>query len=42
MSKTVEFRRHTDADGDVLTPEGVRAAVEIGKTLRGDYHIMRL
>jgi hypothetical protein len=34
MAKYVELRRHTDADRDVLTLEGVRAAVEIGGTLR--------
>jgi len=27
MAKYLELRRHTDADGDVLTPEGVQAAV---------------
>jgi hypothetical protein len=26
MAKYVELRRHTDADGDALTPEGVSAA----------------
>lgn len=26
----IEVRRHTDNDGDALTPEGVRAAEEIG------------
>jgi phosphohistidine phosphatase SixA len=40
MSKTVELRRHTDADGDALTPEGVRAAVEIGRRLDGDYALL--
>jgi broad specificity phosphatase PhoE len=40
MSKTVELRRHTDADGDVLTPDGVRAAVEIGRGLEGDYDLL--
>jgi broad specificity phosphatase PhoE len=39
MSREVELRRHTDADGDVLTPEGVTAALEIGERLRGDYHL---
>lgn len=40
MAKYVELRRHTDADGDVLTPEGVRAAVEIGSRLTGGYDIL--
>jgi broad specificity phosphatase PhoE len=38
--KHVELRRHTDADGDVLTPEGVRAAVEIGSRLAGGYDLL--
>ena len=37
MARYVELRRHTDADGDILTQEGVRAATEIGARLRGDY-----
>jgi phosphohistidine phosphatase SixA len=36
----VELRRHTDADGDVLTPEGVSAAVEIGSHLTGGYDVL--
>ncbi|HEY3070650.1 MAG TPA: histidine phosphatase family protein, partial [Gaiellaceae bacterium] len=40
MAKYVELRRHTDADGDVLTPEGVRAAVEIGSHLTGGYDVL--
>lgn len=39
MGKTVELRRHTDAEADVLTADGVRAAVEIGKRLEGGYDI---
>jgi broad specificity phosphatase PhoE len=39
MAKYVELRRHTDADGDVLTPEGVRAALEIGSRLTGGYDL---
>jgi broad specificity phosphatase PhoE len=39
MAKYVELRRHTDADGDVLTPEGVQAALEIGTRLEGGYEI---
>lgn len=40
MSKYVELRRHTDADGDVLTPEGVQAALEIGGRLAGGYDLL--
>jgi hypothetical protein len=39
VHKELELRRHTDADGDVLTAGGVAAALEIGATLRGGYHI---
>jgi broad specificity phosphatase PhoE len=39
MAKYVELRRHTDADGDVLTAEGVRAALEIGARLTGGYDL---
>lgn len=39
MPKTVELRRHTDNDGDVLTDEGVRAALEVGAGLAGDYQL---
>jgi broad specificity phosphatase PhoE len=39
MAKYVELRRHTDADGDVLTPEGVQAALEIGSRLTGGYDL---
>lgn len=37
--KEVELRRHTANDGDVLTPAGVEAALEIGRRLRGDYQL---
>ena len=40
MAKYVELRRHTDADGDVLTPEGVQAAIQIGSRLTGDYDLL--
>lgn len=40
LTKVVELRRHTDADGDVLTTEGVRAAVEIGRTIEGDFDML--
>jgi broad specificity phosphatase PhoE len=40
LAKYVELRRHTDADGDVLTPEGVKAALEIGARLTGGYDLL--
>jgi broad specificity phosphatase PhoE len=40
MARYVELRRHTDADGDVLTPEGVRAATTIGAHLDGGYELL--
>ena len=39
MRREIELRRHTDADGDVLTAEGVRAALAIGVQLRGEYDL---
>jgi hypothetical protein len=39
VSREIELRRHTDADEDVLTAEGVTAALEIGARLRGGYQI---
>jgi broad specificity phosphatase PhoE len=39
MAKTVELRRHTEADGDTLTSEGVRAAVETASKLASRYDI---
>ena len=40
MARTVELRRHTDAEGDVLSPEGVQAAIEIGRRLEGEYTLL--
>jgi broad specificity phosphatase PhoE len=40
MAKYIELRRHTDADGDVLTPEGVEAAIQIGSRLTGGYDLV--
>jgi broad specificity phosphatase PhoE len=40
MAKYVELRRHTDADGDTLTPEGVREAIRIGAQLSGGYDLL--
>jgi phosphohistidine phosphatase SixA len=37
--REIELRRHTDADEDVLTTEGVAAALEIGARLRGGYRL---
>ena len=39
MAREVELRRHTDADGDALTADGVAAALEIGARLRGGYDL---
>jgi broad specificity phosphatase PhoE len=39
VSKEIELRRHTDADGDVLTDEGIVAALEIGAGLAGGYQL---
>ena len=39
MAKTVELRRHHPADGDVLTDEGVRTALEVGACLPSTYEI---
>jgi broad specificity phosphatase PhoE len=40
VKKEIEVRRHTDADGDVLTDEGVRAALAIGARLGGNYDVV--
>lgn len=40
MAKYVELRRHTDNAGDILSPDGVRRALEIGATLRGGYELL--
>jgi broad specificity phosphatase PhoE len=39
VRREVELWRHTDADGDALTAEGVRAALVIGASLSGKYHL---
>jgi broad specificity phosphatase PhoE len=39
VDKEIELWRHTDADQDVLTAEGVTAALEIGARLRGGYDV---
>ena len=38
--KTIELRRHTASDGDRLTAEGIRAAVEIGSLLADQYDLL--
>jgi broad specificity phosphatase PhoE len=40
MARYVELRRHTDNDGDALTDDGVRAALEIGRELAGGYDLL--
>lgn len=40
MARHLELRRHTDDDGDVLSPEGVEAAVAIGCTLERPYDVV--
>jgi len=39
MAKTIDLRRHFPNDGDVLTAEGVAAAVKAGKKLTGNYQV---
>jgi broad specificity phosphatase PhoE len=40
MARYVELRRHTDSDGDVLTDEGIRAALELGRQLTPPYALL--
>jgi broad specificity phosphatase PhoE len=40
MARYVELRRHTDNDGDALSEEGVRAALEIAQQLAGGYELL--
>jgi hypothetical protein len=39
MARFVELRRHTDNDGDLLTGDGVAAAVRTGGRLAGGYQV---
>lgn len=39
MPTTIILLRHTDNDGDVLSAEGVAAAVALGGTLRGPFDL---
>lgn len=40
MARYVELRRHTDNDGDALTEDGIRAALDIGRGLAGGYELL--
>ena len=40
MARYLELRRHTDSDGDVLSEEGIRGALEIGRRLSGPYSLL--
>jgi broad specificity phosphatase PhoE len=40
VARYVELRRHTDNDGDALTDDGVRAALEVGRSLAGGYDLL--
>jgi broad specificity phosphatase PhoE len=40
LKRQVELRRHTDHKDDVLTPDGVRAALEVGAGLKGPYRVV--
>ena len=39
MARSVELRRHTDNDGDVLSDDGVAAALRLGAGLAGGYQV---
>jgi hypothetical protein len=39
MARFVELRRHTDNDGDMLTGDGVAAALRTGRGLAGGYQL---
>jgi broad specificity phosphatase PhoE len=39
MGKEIELWRHTEVDEDVLTAEGVAAALAVGARLRGGYQL---
>jgi broad specificity phosphatase PhoE len=40
MARYAELRRHTDSDGDALSEDGVRAALDIGQGLVGGYRLL--
>jgi broad specificity phosphatase PhoE len=39
MARSVELRRHTDNDGDVLSDDGIAAALRLGGRLTGGYQV---
>lgn len=39
MRRIIDLRRHTDNDGDVLTEDGVEAALQIGRDLGSGYDV---
>lgn len=39
MARTIVLLRHTDNDGDVLSPAGVTAAVELGTAMAGGFDL---
>jgi broad specificity phosphatase PhoE len=40
MARSIELRRHTDNDGDVLTADGIAAAVALGVSMHGGYTVV--
>jgi broad specificity phosphatase PhoE len=40
VARYIELHRHTDNDGDLLTEQGVTAALEIGRRLIGPYVLL--
>ena len=40
MTRELEIRRHTDNDGDVLTPDGISNAVKLGQNLTGAFRLV--
>jgi broad specificity phosphatase PhoE len=40
VARYLELRRHTDADDDVLSADGVQQALEIGAALHGGYELL--
>jgi broad specificity phosphatase PhoE len=40
VARYLELRRHTDSEGDALSEEGVRAALEIARRLAGPYTLL--
>jgi broad specificity phosphatase PhoE len=40
VARFVELRRHTANDGDALSEEGVRTALEVGRRLTGPYALL--